>query len=158
MGDLEVDESYKQTWAKSYDAESYDEWDNDDNDAWAAQKWEQDADKYGASSYGAAASNKDAAYAGAGYGGYGHGYAGHGAYGAAAKGAYDNDSWAKQSQGQDQDRRAGRSYDFVNANEYDDEQYARKVRADDDQWAEDNDMWQHKDNAGYGAAASVHKS
>jgi len=76
----------------------------------------------------------------------------------AAKGAYDNDSWAKQSQGQDQDRRAGRSYDFVNANEYDDEQYARKVRADDDQWAEDNDMWQHKDNAGYGAAASVHKS
>merc|ERR1712037_959264 len=135
---------------KSHGAESYDEWDNDDNDAWAAQKWEQDADKYGASSYGAAASNKDAAYAGADYGAS----EAH----SAAKCAYDNDSWAKQSQGQDQDRRAGRSYDFVNANEYDDEQYARKVRADDDQWAEDNDMWQHKDNAGYGAAASVHKS
>lgn len=37
--DLEVDESYKSTWAKAYDAESYDEWDNKDDDKWGAQQW-----------------------------------------------------------------------------------------------------------------------
>jgi hypothetical protein len=42
----------------------------------------------------------------------------------------------------------------VNANEYDDEQYARKVRADDDQWAEDYDVWSARDYTNYAKAAS----
>ena len=201
--DLEVDESYKQTWAKSYDAESYDEWDNKDADKWGAQAWGSDEDVAGASSYGARASAGDldkkaygdGAYGAQGYGkayggaygsaigGYGHGagaygagygkaYGGkaYGAYGqgkashqdyqaseggAAARAGYDNDAWAKQASGSDFDSRWGKSYDFVNANEYDDEQYARKVRADDDQWAEDYDLFQYKDVDQYGAAASA---
>jgi len=201
--DLEVDESYKQTWAKSYDAESYDEWDNKDADKWGAQAWGSDEDVAGASSYGKRASAGDLdkaalrkGQAGAlGYGkaygqAYGAGLHGHGlglgvqgaaygqAYGAksyggqvaakashqdyqasdaaaAARAGYDNDAWAKQASGSDFDSRWGKSYDFVNANEYDDEQYARKVRADDDQWAEDYDLFQYKDLDNYGAAASA---
>ena len=201
--DLEVDESYKQTWAKSYDAESYDEWDNKDADKWGAQAWGSDEDVAGASSYGKRASAGDldkkaygdAGYGGVGYGkgygsaygagslGYGHGLSAHGAgygkayggkaYGAygqgkvkhqdyqasegaaAAKAGYDNDAWAKQASGSDFDSRWGKSYDFVNANEYDDEQYARKVRADDDQWAEDYDLFQYKDLDNYGQQASA---
>ena len=68
---------------------------------------------------------------------------------------YDNDSHAKQAYGSDTDSRYGKSYDFVQANEYDDEQHARKVRADDDQWAEDRDVYVQKDIYGYGAAASA---
>ena len=34
---------------------------------------------------------------------------------------------------------------MVNAASYDDQQYARKVRADDDQWAEDYDRYTEKD-------------
>jgi len=41
--------------------------------------------------------------------------------GAAAQSGYDNDAWAKNAYGQDTDSRWGKSYDFVNANEYDDE-------------------------------------
>merc|ERR1712071_117716 len=74
------------------------------------------------------------------------------AHAAAAMG-YDNDDWAKQAYGRDMDTRWGKSYDFVDANSYDDEQYARKVRADDDQWAEDYDRRQEKDDA-YSAGAS----
>merc|ERR1712037_731880 len=109
MGDLEVDESYEQTWAKSYDAESYDEWDNLDRDKWGAQAWGKDRDLYGASSYNGAASGADhthKAYGGvAGYGGWGKG--GAVAYGGkasahdvqasagqkASAGAYDADAW-----------------------------------------------------------------
>ena len=204
--DLEVDESYEATWAKSYDAESYDEWDNKDDDRWGAQAWGKDRDLYGASSEGGRASEGDkdlagygaagqygakagksygAAYgANLGYGGYGRGgYGGiygqaYGGYGkkaslgaagagsakakdagasiarAAAVGAYDNDEWAKQAYGRDFDSRYGKSYDSVAANSYDDEQYARKVRADDDQWAEDYDRRQEKDTDAYAAGAS----
>ena len=209
--DLEVDESYEATWAKSYDAESYDEWDNKDDDRWGAQAWGKDRDLFGASSEGARASEGDkdrAAYGaqgayqagkkgaygqsiGLGYGGVkGLGYGGYaGQYGAlnasaygglakqsalgaagagaakakeagaslartAAVGAYDNDEWAKQAYGRDFDSRYGKSYDSVAANSYDDEQYARKVRADDDQWAEDYDRRQEKDTDAYSAGAS----
>ena len=208
--DLEVDESYEATWAKSYDAESYDEWDNKDDDRWGAQAWGKDRDLFGASSEGARASEGDVdaaaygaagaygasgakgygsaaggAYGGAygGYGGYGGAYGGYGqqAYGgyaksagqaaqgygagkakeagasgsrAAAVGAYDNDEWAKQAYGRDFDSRYGKSYDSVAANSYDDEQYARKVRADDDQWAEDYDRRQEQDRDAYSAGAS----
>ena len=204
--DLEVDESYEATWAKSYDAESYDEWDNKDDDRWGAQAWGKDRDLYGASSEGGRASEGDkdlagygaagqyGAKAGKSYGasfGHGHGFGGYGrggyggAYGAAygsygkkaslgaagagsakakdagasiaraaAVGAYDNDEWAKQAYGRDFDSRYGKSYDSVAANSYDDEQYARKVRADDDQWAEDYDRRQEKDTDAYAAGAS----
>ena len=205
--DLEVDESYEATWAKSYDAESYDEWDNKDDDRWGAQAWGKDRDLYGASSEGDRASEGDrdaagygaqGAYGAAGYGGYGsqasigygkggwnggsYGGAYGGQYGAygkqgaqaaagygsgkskdagasaarqAAVGAYDNDEWAKQAYGRDFDSRWGKSYDSVAANSYDDEQYARKVRADDDQWAEDYDRRQEKDTDAYAAGASA---
>ena len=73
---------------------------------------------------------------------------------AAALSAQDADAFAKQAYGSDYDSRWGKSYDFVNANEYDDEQYARKVRADDDQWAEDYDVWSVRDNNAYKGAAS----
>jgi len=77
--------------------------------------------------------------------------------GAASQAGYDNDSWSKNAYGQDTDSRWGKSYDFVNANEYDDEQYARKVRADDDQWAEDYDVWTQKDQNQYAQKASVER-
>ena len=76
------------------------------------------------------------------------------AHAAAALG-YDNDEWAKQAYGRDMDTRWGKSYDFVDANSYDDEQYARKVRADDDQWAEDYDRRTSMDHDAIGAAAST---
>ena len=74
---------------------------------------------------------------------------------AAAKGGYDNDAWAKQAYGVDTDSRWGKSYDSVAAKSYDNEEYARKVQADDDQWAEDYDRWTAKDTKGYGNAASA---
>jgi hypothetical protein len=72
----------------------------------------------------------------------------------AAKGGVDNDAWAKQAYGVDTDSRWGKSYDSVNAKSYDNEEYARKVQADDDQWAEDYDRWTAKDTRGYGNGAS----
>jgi len=189
--DLEVDESYEATWAKSYDAESYDEWDNKDDDKWGAQAWGKDRDAYGASSQGYAASQGDwngygqqGAYGksygghksghGHGYGhGHGHGksYGGKAAYGSAAYGAeddrdaskahaaqrsgYDNDEWAKQAYGSDYDTRWGKSYDSVAAKSYDDEQYARKIWADDDQWAEDYDRYDTRAADSYKKAASA---
>ena len=42
--DLEIDESYDNTHAKSYGAESYDEWDNGDDDYWNSQAWNRDYD------------------------------------------------------------------------------------------------------------------
>jgi hypothetical protein len=59
--------------------------------------------------------------------------------GASAVSGYDNDEWAKQAYGNDMDSRWGKSYDSVKAREYDNEHYAREVRADDDQWGEDYD-------------------
>jgi len=53
------------------------------------------------------------------------------------------------------DSRWGKSYDFVDSNTYADEQYARKVRADDDMWAEDYDRRQTRDLGAYGQAAST---
>merc|ERR1719195_464275 len=72
----------------------------------------------------------------------------------AAQGSYDNDEWAKQAYGSDYDSRWGKSYDSVSAKSYANESYARKLRADDDQWAEDYDRYDDKDGKGYGAAAS----
>merc|ERR1719507_2665500 len=47
------------------------------------------------------------------------------------------------------------SYDSVAAKSYDDEQYARKIWADDDQWAEDYDRYQTRDAASHKKAASA---
>jgi hypothetical protein len=152
--DLEIDESYENTWAKSYDAESYDEWDNNDNDRYGAQAWGMDRDLYGASSWGGKASAADVY----GQGGYGKDAYGNQAASASYKAAqqgYDNDVWAKQAYGADYDSRWGKSYDSVDAKSYDNEQYARQVRADDDQWAEDYDRWYDRDVQGYGRAASA---
>ena len=166
--DLSISESYGKTNAKSYAAESYDEWDNQDNDKWGAQAWGKDRDVYGASSYGKAASAANAdrygygGSAGKGHHGHGKGYGGQAAqkwqgasasYGA-AKGGYDNDAWAKQAYGSDYDSRWGKSYDSVDAKSYDGEWYARSVRADDDQWAEDYDRYDSGDADSYGNAAS----
>ena len=137
--DLSIDESYGKTNAKSYRAESYDEWDNQDNDKWGSQAWGKDRDAYGASSWERDASvNKGKASWD----------------GAAANGAYDNDEWAKQAYGTDTDSRWGKSYDSVDAKNYNNEHYAREVMADDDQWAEDYDRYGHGDTGAYGAAAS----
>merc|ERR1712045_970495 len=38
---------------------------------------------------------------------------------------------------------------------YDNEQYARAIQADDDQWAEDYDRYDDRDATGYGRAASA---
>merc|ERR1712051_461559 len=106
-------------------------------------------------------------HGGHGHGGYGHGHGGHsrqqlvaahqkaaaaaaGRYAekdhdhasrgrAAARAGYDNDEWAKQAYGSD----------------YDSEQYARAIQADDDQWAEDYDRYDDRDATGYGRAASA---
>jgi len=137
--DLSIDESYGKTNAKSYRAESYDEWDNQDNDKWGSQAWGKDRDAYGASSWERDASvNKGKASWD----------------GAAANGAYDNDEWAKQAYGTDTDSRWGKSYDSVDAKNYNNEHYAREVMADDDQWAEDYDRYGHGDRGAYGQAAS----
>ena len=186
--DLSIKESYDRTWAKSYDAESYDEWDNTDDDKWGAQAWGKDRDLYGASSQDYAASqgdyaNKGNAYGGAkAYGGHqaghgygkGHSYGGKAGYGGQAYGAnaerdaskawgaqrqgYDNDEWAKQAYGVDTDSRWGKSYDSVAAKSYDDEQYARKVWADDDQWAEDYDRYNTRAADSHSKAASANDS
>ena len=175
--DLSIEESYGRTAAKSYAAESYDEWDNTDDDKWGAQAWGQDRDVYGASSYGKAASSGDydrygkaGASQGSVYGGkkvdkasaQGHYGASAGqvwkgasaGYGA-ARGGYDNDVWAKQAYGSDYDSRWGKSYDSVEAKSYDNENYARRVRADDDQWAEDYDRYDAGEGDAYGKAASA---
>ena len=149
--DYSSNESYGSTKAKSYSAESYDEWDNDDADKWGAQAWGKDRDAYGASSYGKAASDSDSSYSNGDY----YGAAGASATHGASKGAYDNDVWAKQAYGQDTDSRWGKSYDSVSAKSYDNEHYAKQVRADDDQWAEDYDRWNSRDADGYGKAASA---
>merc|ERR1711877_18567 len=65
------------------------------------------------------------------------------AHAAAALG-YDNDEWAKQAYGRDMDTRWGKSYDFVDANSYDDEQ-----------WAEGYDRRTSMDHDQIGAAAST---
>merc|ERR1712127_1127477 len=151
-----------QQWGKDrdqYGASSYNK---------AASEYDQD--RYGGAGYGAGASG---AYGNKGYGygaGYGYGNNAAAGYGAAATygdkdqaasavrgaqaGAYDNDEWAKQAYGKDTDSRWGKSYDLVDSKTWDDEQYARKVRADDDQWAEDYDSWTQGAKQGYGAAAS----
>ena len=49
-------------------------------------------------------------------------------------------------------------YDFVHANEYDDEQYALKVHADDNQWAQDWDVYTKKDVDSYGEPASAYRN
>ena len=177
--DLSIEESYGRTNAKSYAAESYDEWDNTDDDKWGAQAWGQDRDVYGASSYGKAASSGDYdQYGKAGKAQQSAHAAGHGAaasqyakgqYGAsagqvwkgasagygAAQGGYDNDVWAKQAYGSDYDSRWGKSYDSVEAKSYDNENYAKRVRADDDQWAEDYDRYDAGEGDAYGKAASA---
>jgi len=176
--DLSVEESYEQTWAKAYDAESYDEWDNKDDDKWGNDSWAQDNSDYGASSYGAAASAGDVEQSQSrygksygGYGGYGSGYGQKGsqygeeesymgdyqasAQGRAEKEGSESDQFSKSQYDSDFDSRYGKSYDFVEANEYDDEQYARKVRADDDQWAEDRRERAYGNAYGYAKAASV---
>merc|ERR1712238_371936 len=61
----------------------------------------------------------------------------------------------KQAYGSDYDTRWGKSYDSVNAKSYDDEQYARKIWADDDQWAEDYDRYSTQDADSYGKAAKT---
>ena len=172
--DLSIDESYGSTQAKSYRAESYDEWDNQDNDKQLAQAWGKDRDAYGASSKAAAASNgnwdmygkaKQGSASQYAPGSYAYGAAAGRAYAeddglnaskgyASAKGGYDNDEWAKLAYGSDFDSRWGKSYDSVVAKSYDNEEYARKVRADDDQWAEDYDRYNRYDAGAYGAAAS----
>ena len=76
----------------------------------------------------------------------------------AQKAGYDNDEWAKQAYGSDTDSRWGKSYDSVAAKSYDDEQYARKIWADDDQWAEDNDKYTTGMADSYGKAASANSS
>ena len=76
----------------------------------------------------------------------------------AALGGYDNDAWAKQAYGVDNDGRWGKSYDAVHAKEFKNKGYAKKVRADDDQWAEDYDTWKGEDDKAYGSAASKGKS
>merc|ERR1719216_604533 len=157
--------SYDDTWAKSYAAESYDEWDNRDADKWGGQAWGRDRDIYGASSYGGKASlDKYNGYAKkGGHGGWGGAsYAKGGTHwggaskaGGAAHAGYDNDTWAKQAYGQDQDARWGKSYDSVSARSYDNKKYARWLQADDDQWAEDYDRFDDADAGAYGKAASV---
>ena len=174
--DLSVDESYGQTAAKSYRAESYDEWDNKDNDKWGSQQWGQDRDMYGASSqeydassgpnarYGAAGANGYNGYNnGYGYGNQAYGVQGYGKAvdqgaswsGSQAAGAADNDVWAKQASGSDYDSRWGKSYDSVDAKNYNNEHYAREVMADDDQWAEDYDQYRHGDTGAYANGASA---
>ncbi len=178
--DLSVDESYGNTTAKSYRAESYDEWDNKDNDKWGAQQWGQDRDMYGASSseydasrndydaYGAQGKNYGGYQTGGAYGGYGNAGQGYGKAkagaaswkGQQARAGADNDVWAKQASGMDTDSRWGKSYDSVEARNYDNEHYAREVRADDDQWAEDYDRYNRgqKDAYAKGASKELHNA
>ena len=137
--DLSIDESYGKTTAKSYRAESYDEWDNQDNDKWGAQAWGKDRDMAGASSFEKDASKNKGKASWAG---------------SQASQGYDNDEWAKQAYGTDSDSRWGKSYDSVDAKNYANEHYAREVKADDDQWAEDYDRYNAGQKDMYGNAAS----
>ncbi len=137
--DLSIDESYGKTTAKSYRAESYDEWDNQDNDKWGAQAWGKDRDMAGASSWEKDASKNKGKASWAG---------------SQAQQGYDNDEWAKQAYGTDSDSRWGKSYDSVDAKNYANEHYAREVKADDDQWAEDYDRYNQGQKDMYGNAAS----
>merc|ERR1712160_163157 len=102
-----------------------DEWDNKDDDKWGNDSWAQDSSGYGqkGSQYGEEESYMGDYQASA--------------QGRAEKEGSESDQFSKSQYDSDFDSRYGKSYDFVEANEYDDEQYARKVRADDDQWAED---------------------
>jgi len=63
----------------------------------------------------------------------------------AATGGFDADQYAKQTYGSDKDSRWGRSYDSVKAQSFSDEQYARGIEADDDQWAENYDEYESVD-------------
>lgn len=111
--DLSIDESYDQTWAKSYDAESYDEWDNKDDDKWGAQAWGKDRDIFGASSVGQGASEADWD----GYGregaqaasqdgratqvvhqGHGYGQGGYGGHGGYGQGGYGGQGYGRAVQ------------------------------------------------------------
>jgi hypothetical protein len=150
--DLAIDESYGKTNAKSYRAESYDEWDNQDDDQWGGQGWGRDFDKSSKSSqeYDASWNGKTSKP------NVDEGKASWD--GAAQAQGYDNDAWAKQAYGQDYDNRWGKSYDSVEARNYANEHYAREVRADDDQWAEDRDTWGMGDYDVAGAAASADKT
>jgi len=151
-----------QSWGKDRDGRNQAAWGNAASDANAR-------DYYG-SQYGAAYDN-DGYGKGYGYGGKGYGYdnqyAQGGAYAngmesdnsasasyGAARAGYDNDEWAKLAHSSDYDSRYGKSYDFVNAKSYDNEEYARKVRADDDQWAEDFDRRGAWGGSQWGAASS----
>jgi hypothetical protein len=73
----------------------------------------------------------------------------------ASQGGYDNDQWAKQAYAQDTDSRWGKSYDSVDAKNYDNEWYEKSVWADDDQWAEDYDRYDKQSGDSYGKAAST---
>ena len=111
---------------------------------------------YGKHGYGKSYSTSQAAQAASSKQGYGsHSDAQASRNHAAARSGYDNDEWAKQAYGSDFDSRWGKSYDSVAAKSYDDEQYARKVQADDDQWAEDYDRYDSRDADRYGQAASA---
>ena len=148
--DLAIDESYGRTNAKSYRAESYDEWDNQDDDQWGGQGWGRDYDAVGKSSkeYDASAhlaKDKKLSTDAASWDG------------AAQAAGYDNDAWAKQAYGKDYDNRWGKSYDSVEARNYANEHYAREVRADDDQWAEDRDGVYKGSAAAAAAAASAQR-
>lgn len=77
---------------------------------------------------------------------------------AAAESAYDGDEWAKQAYGADSDSRWGKSYDSIEVNTFEDEQYSRSIHADDDMWAEDKDVVIESDAAEAGEAASIEAS
>jgi hypothetical protein len=77
---------------------------------------------------------------------------------AAAESAYDGDEWAKQAYGADSDSRWGKSYDSIEVNTFEDEQYSRSIQADDDMWAEDKDVVLESDAAEAGEAASIEAS
>ena len=73
----------------------------------------------------------------------------------AAEGAYDADAYAKQTYGSDKDSSWGRSYDSVKAQSFSDEQYARGIEADDDQWAVNYDEYEAADAGSSADAASA---
>merc|ERR1719151_37848 len=113
---------------------------------------------YGKHGYGKSYSTAQAAQAASSKQGYGsHSDAQASRNHAAARSMYDNDEWAKQAYGSDFDSRYGKSYDSVQARQYDNEHYAREVRADDDQWAEDYDRYTAGHDQDYGQAASAQK-
>ena len=107
-------------------------------------------------------------------GGYGNGYATYGAYGgygaygeksaqttaasmskAAAKAGYSKDAWADKIYGKDFKSSWGRSYDLVEADSFDDEQYKRELDTDDDAWGSYFSETVSEDKDAAGEAASV---